>query len=86
MLSTSIFQLLKDQETQQLHKGRVRPVVCLSSVLVSRLQYFTTMAAKSWPWQWKLELEGGVDVEVTLRMAYGGYGIAQLTVAVRLSL
>ena len=64
----------------------MRPVVCLFSVPVSRLQHFTTMAAKSWPWQWKLEGEGQVEVEVTLRMAYGGYGIAQLTVAVRFSL
>ena len=64
----------------------MRPVVCLFSVLVSWLQHFTTIAAKSWPWQWKLELEGGVEVEMTLRMAYGGYGIAQLTVAVRISL
>lgn len=58
----------------------MRPVVCLFSLPVSRLQCSSSMAAKP--------LAGAVAVEVvaTCLMAYGGYGIAQLTVAVRISL
>lgn len=61
-------------------KGRVRPVVCLFTLPVSRLQCSISMAAKP------LAVAVEVEVVATCFMAYGGYGIAQLTVAVKISL